>query len=138
MRHSTARSDFDTVLFTAFAAAALLLAAVGIYGLMAFGVEQRRLEIGIRLAIGATPAQVRRMVVAQALRLASGGALAGVLASLVAARYMKALLFGVRPADPAVMAISCLLLPVVAAAAAYLPARRASRLDPSKALRSAS
>ena len=132
---STERSDFDTELLAAFAAASLLLAAVGIYGLIVFAVQQRRLEIGIRLALGATPYQVRQMVVTEGLRLALAGILAGGAASLLLVRYMKALLFGVQPIDPVVIAISCFTLGAVAALAAYLPARRASRLDPAKALR---
>jgi predicted permease len=134
--HSTARSDFDTVLLAAFAAASLLLAAIGIYGLIVFAVQQRRLEMGIRLALGATPSQVRNMVVSQGLRLALAGVVAGGAASLALVRYMKTLLFGVQPIDPAVMAISCLTLGAVAALASYLPARKASVLDPAKALRS--
>ncbi len=134
--HSTARSDFDTVLLTAFAAASLLLAAVGVYGLIVFAVQQRRLEIGIRLALGATPYQVRNMVVSEGVRLALVGVLAGAAASLFLARYMKTLLYGVQPIDPTVMAISCLTLGAVAAVASYLPAYRASLLDPAKALSS--
>jgi putative ABC transport system permease protein len=135
--HSTARSDFDTVLLAVFAAASLLLAAVGIYGLVVFAVQQRRLEIGIRLALGATPHQVRNMVVSEGVRLALAGVLAGAAASAVLARYMKTLLYGVQPIDPTVMAISCLTLGAVAAVASYLPAYRASLLDPANALRSA-
>ena len=135
--HSTARSDFDTILLAAFAGASLLLAAVGIYGLIVFAVQQRRLEIGIRLALGATPYQVRNMVASQGVRLALVGVLAGATASLALARYMKTLLFGVQPIDPSVMAISCLTLGVVAALASYLPAYRASLVDPAKVLRSA-
>lgn len=120
-----------------FAAASLLLAAIGVYGLIVFAVQQRRLEIGIRLALGATPYQVRNMVVSEGVRLALVGVFAGVAASLVLARYMKTLLYGVQPIDPTVMAISGLTLGAVAAAASYLPAYRASLLDPAKALRSA-
>jgi predicted permease len=134
---STASSDLDTELFAAFAGASLLLAAIGIYGLVVFAVRQRRLEIGIRMALGATPNQVRGLVVSQAVRLALMGVLMGSLASLVLARYMKALLFGVQPNDPAVIAISCAALGAVAVLASYLPADRASRLDPAITLRSA-
>jgi len=113
------------------------LAAIGVYGLIVFAVQQRRLEIGIRLALGATPYQVRNMVVSEGVRLALVGVFAGVAASLVLARYMKTLLYGVQPIDPTVMAISGLTLGAVAAAASYLPAYRASLLNPAKALRSA-
>jgi putative ABC transport system permease protein len=119
---STANSDLDTELFAAFAAASLVLAAIGIYGLIVFAVQQRRLEIGIRLALGATPYQVRGMVVSQGVRLALAGVLTGALASLALARYMKTLLFGVQPIDPTVIAVSCLTLGAVAVLASYLPA----------------
>jgi len=134
--HSTARSDFDTALFTAFAAASVLLAATGIYGLIAFAVHRRRIEIGIRLAVGATPSEVRTLIVRQALRLALPGVLAGAALSLALARYMKSLLFGVQPIDPMVIAVSCTTLVAVALLAAFLPALRASRLNPAQALRS--
>jgi predicted permease len=132
---STASSDFETMLFAAFAGASLLLAAIGIYGLIVFAVQQRRLEIGIRLALGATPYQVCGMVVSQGVRLALAGVLTGALASLALARYMKSLLFGVQPIDPIVIAISCLALGAVAVLASYLPAYRASRRDPARTLR---
>ena len=133
---STATSDFDTELLAAFAAASLLLAAIGIYGLIVFAVQQRRLEIGIRLALGATPYQVRNMVVSEGVRLAVVGVLAGAAGSTLLVRYMKALLFGVQPIDPLVIAISCATLGAIAALASYLPAYRASRLDPATTLRS--
>jgi predicted permease len=135
--HSTARSDFNAFVLTAFAGASLLLAAVGIYGLIVFSVQQRQHETGIRLALGATPYQVRNMVVSQGMRLAVAGVLAGFLASLALARYMATLVYGVKPIDLTVMAVSCLTLGLVAALASYIPAHRASRLDPAKALRSA-
>jgi ABC-type antimicrobial peptide transport system permease subunit len=133
---STARSDFDTALLAAFAAASLVLATVGIYGLIVFAVQQRRLELGIRLALGATPSQVRAMVVWEGARLALAGIVAGVFASMILARYMRTLLFGVQPIDPIVMAVSCLILGTVCVSASYFPAHRASRLDPANALRS--
>jgi ABC-type antimicrobial peptide transport system permease subunit len=137
VRHSTLSSDFNTILMMAFAGASLLLATIGIYGLIVFSVQQRQHEIGIRLALGAMPHQVRNMVAFQGLRLAVVGVLVGVLASVALARYMQTLVFGVKPIDPAVMALSCLMLGLVAAAASYIPAYRASRLDPAKTLRSA-
>jgi predicted lysophospholipase L1 biosynthesis ABC-type transport system permease subunit len=136
VKHSTVRSDFNTILLAAFAGASLLLAAVGIYGLIVFSVQQRQHEIGIRLALGATPYQVRNMVVSQGMRLAVVGVLIGVLASLALARYMETLVYGVKPVDLSVMASSSLVLGLVAALASYIPAYRASRVDPAKALRS--
>ena len=137
IRHSTLSSDFSTILMMAFAGASLLLATIGIYGLIVFSVQQRQHEIGIRLALGAMPHQVRNMVAFQGLRLAVVGVLVGVLASVALARYMQTLVFGVKPIDPAVMALSCLILGLVAAAASCIPAYHASRLDPAKTLRSA-
>jgi putative ABC transport system permease protein len=135
VRHSTARSDFNALLLTAFAAVALLLAAAGIYGLIAYTVQQRTNELGIRLALGAAPHQVRNMVVFQGMRLAVAGVALGATASLGLARYMKTMVYGVKPIDPAVIAVACLTLGLIAVLAAYLPARRAARLDTVEALR---
>jgi putative ABC transport system permease protein len=137
VKHSTARSDFNAILLTAFAGAALLLAGVGIYGLIAFSVEQRTRELGIRLALGATPNQVQRMVVSHGMGLAAAGVLAGAAAGTTLARSMETLLYGVKPMDPAATAVACLTLSGVAWLAAYIPARRAARLDPVEVLRSA-
>jgi len=134
--HSTSRSDFNALLLTAFAGSSLLLAGVGIYGLIAFSVQQRQHEIGIRLALGATPCQVRKMVVSQGMRLAVVGVLVGALGSLALARYMETLVYGVKPIDLEVIAVSSLTLGLVAALASYLPAYRASQLNPAQALRS--
>jgi predicted permease len=136
VKHSTVRSDFVALLLTVFAAAALLLAAVGIHGLVAFSVQLRTRELGIRLALGATPDQIRKMVVKQAVWLAAAGVSVGVLASAGLARYMEALLYGTRPIEPAAIAAASLTLGLVAVLAAYIPARRASRLDPVDVLRS--
>jgi len=135
IRHSMARSDFNGILLTAFAAASLLLAAVGIYGLIVFSVQQREQEIAIRLAIGASPQRVRNMVLSQGTRLAAG-VIAGALGSLALTHSMTSLIYGVKPVDPVVIAVSSLTLGAVAALASYIPANRASRLDPAKALRS--
>lgn len=137
VKQSTARSDFDTVLLTAFAGIALLLAAVGIYGLISFSVGRRTRELGIRAALGATPEQLRRMVVKQGLGLAATGILLGAVGSVALARFMKTLLFGVKPVDPLTMSSACVLLGFVAVLAAFIPARRAARLDPVEVLRSA-
>jgi predicted permease len=133
---STARSDFTAALLTAFAGAALLLAAGGVYGLIVFSVEQRRQEIGIRMALGAAPDRVLKMVVWQAMRLAFPGVALGLTASLAMARFMKSLLYGVKPVEPSVMVTGCAVLLIVAALAAYFPAYRASRMDAATVLKS--
>ena len=118
-----------------FGALALLLAAVGLFGVTAYGVNRRRAEIGIRLALGAEPASVVRLVVGRAARLVAVGAMAGLVASLWGARFVASLLFGVEPRDAATLAASAGLLLAVAAVAAWVPARRAARIDPSQVLR---
>ena len=132
---STARNDFNMTLLTIFAAVALLLAAIGIYGLMAYSVQQRTQEIGVRMALGANPHQVRRMVVLQGMQLNLIGVVLGVVASLALTHLMKSMLFGVEPWDPATIVVVVILLSFVTLLAAYLPARRASRVDPIVALR---
>lgn len=132
---STARSDFNMTLLTIFAGVALLLAAIGIYGLMAYSVQQRTQEIGVRLALGASPENVRRMVVRQGMSLALAGVVIGVGAALALSRYMASLVFGVKTWDPTAFVTVVVVLSAVAWAAAYLPARRASRVDPMIALR---
>ncbi|MGB8475787.1 MAG: ABC transporter permease [Candidatus Acidiferrum sp.] len=132
---STARSDFNTTLLTIFATVALLLAAIGIYGLMAYSVQQRTQEIGVRMALGASPGKMRRMVVLQGMRLVLVGLVIGVAAAVALSRYMASLVFGVKTSDPTVFLAVVLVLSAVAWAAAYLPALRASRVDPIVALR---
>jgi putative ABC transport system permease protein len=132
---STARSDFNMTLLTIFAGVALLLAAIGIYGLMAYSVQQRTQEIGIRMALGASPVKVRRMVVRQGMLLAGIGVVIGVGAALGLTRYLKTLLFGVTATDPAVFVSVAIVLTFVALIATYVPALRASRVDPMEALR---
>jgi putative ABC transport system permease protein len=132
---STASSDFNLTLLMIFAAVALLLAAIGIYGLMAYSVQQRRQEIGIRMALGATAQDVRGMVVKQGMAMAVAGVLIGIAAALGLTHWMASLLYGVTPRDPLAMASVALLLAGVAFAATYLPARRASRVDPVVSLR---
>jgi putative ABC transport system permease protein len=132
---STARNDFYMTLLTIFAGVALALAAIGVYGLMAYSVQQRTPEIGLRMALGASPTQVRKMVVLQGMLLALIGVVIGVIASLALARLMASLLFGVKPWDPAAIVIVAVVLSVVTFLATYLPARRASRVDPMVALR---
>jgi putative ABC transport system permease protein len=132
---STARNDFNMTLLTIFASVALVLAAIGIYGLMAYSVQQRTQEIGVRMALGANPRQVRRMIVFQGMQLNFVGLILGVICSLALTRLMKSMLFGVKPWDPATIIVVVILLSLVTLLVAYLPARRASRVDPIVALR---
>ena len=132
---STSRERFNTLLMTVFALAALALASIGIYGVMAYAVQQRTREIGVRMALGAEPGVVRRMVVLQGMRLAAIGVVLGVAGAYVLARYMRNFLFGVEARDPLVFVGVPLLLAVIALVAVWVPAARASRIDPLGALR---
>jgi putative ABC transport system permease protein len=133
---STSREQFNTLLMTVFALSALALAAIGIYGVMAYAVEQRTREIGVRLALGAEPGAVRRMVVLQGVRLALAGVVIGTGAAFGLSRYMSSMLFGVQARDPLVFVGVPALLAVVAVVAVWVPAGRASKVDPLRALRS--
>ena len=126
---------FITTLLTLFGAAALVLATVGIYGVIALATAQRTREIGLRLAMGAEPRHVVGMVVRGAMGLAGAGVSIGLLASLLVSRSLGSLLVDVAPFDAATLAAVSALLLLVAAGAAYLPARRAARVDPLAALR---
>jgi len=126
---------FQTSLLTVFAALALLLAALGIYGVLAYGVTQRTGEIGVRLALGAGQSQVVRLVVGQGLQLAGLGVLLGLAASFAVTRLLDKLLFGVIPTDLGTFAAVTFGLLAIAALASYLPAQRAARVDPMTALR---
>jgi putative ABC transport system permease protein len=121
-------------LFAVFACAALLLAALGIYGVMAYSVTQRTQEIGIRMALGAQRRDVLGLVVRQGMTLVAIGVVAGLVGAFALTRVMATLLFSVRPGDPATYFAISFLLIVIAFLACYLPARRAARLDPIKAL----
>jgi len=132
---STSRSDFNMTLLAIFAGVGLLLAAIGIYGLTSYSVEQRTQEIGIRMALGAGPHDVRRMVVMQGMWLAFIGVFLGLAAALALTRLIANLLFGVKPWDPISIAAVAALLIAIALLATYLPARRASRVDPLVSLR---
>ena len=132
---STARDQFNTMLLGIFAFVAILLASIGLYGLMAYSVEQRTLEFGIRLALGADSRLLRNMVVRQAMILAAVGIAIGLGAAYGLTRLMSSLLFEVKPTDPTVFASVAALLGIVAFFASYLPARRAIHLDPAVALR---
>jgi putative ABC transport system permease protein len=122
-------------LMTVFGVSALLLAAIGIYGLMAYSVEQRTQEIGIRLALGAQTATVKNMVVWQGMQLAILGVVIGVLAAFALVRFISTFLYGITARDPLVFAGVPALLMLVALLAVWIPARRASRVDPINALR---
>jgi predicted lysophospholipase L1 biosynthesis ABC-type transport system permease subunit len=132
---STARVQFNLTLLSVFGATALLLAGVGLYGLMAYSVEQRTQEIGIRLAVGARPEDVRNMFVWQGMRAALAGVAIGIAGALSAARLMAALVFGVGEADPVVFVSVAAVLSAVTLTAAWVPARRALRVDPGNVLR---
>jgi ABC-type antimicrobial peptide transport system permease subunit len=135
VRSATAQLEFTTVLLVVFAGAALVLAAVGLYGLMAYSVEQRRQEIGIRLALGADPASLRNMVLAQGGQLTAAGVCLGLAAAFLLARAMASVVVGMAASDPMVFASVAALLAVVSLAAVYVPAREATRTDPLSALR---
>jgi putative ABC transport system permease protein len=135
MAVSLAQQRFNMLLLGLFAALALVLAAVGIYGLMAYAVSQRTHEIGVRLAIGAQRRDVLCLVLGDGARLTILGIAIGIIAALALTRLMASLLFEVTPTDPATFAAVAILLAVVAFAACYIPARRATRVDPMVALR---
>ncbi|MGH9861143.1 MAG: ADOP family duplicated permease [Candidatus Acidiferrales bacterium] len=130
-----AASRFTMLLGAVFGGLALLLAAIGIYGVMAYTVNQRNREFGIRMALGAHPGEIQRQVVSEGMRLALAGLALGVAGAVMLGRLLDALLFGVNAADPATYAAAALILPAVALAACWLPARRAARRDPLAVLR---
>ena len=132
----SAFSRFYMSLLAVFAAVALALAAIGIYGVMTYTVNERTHEIGIRMALGAGPAAVLRLVLRQGLKLALVGLALGLIASLAVTRVLANFLYDVKPTDPATFAAVSLLLVAIALLAAYNPARRAARIDPLVALRS--
>jgi ABC-type antimicrobial peptide transport system permease subunit len=133
---STARADFNMSLLTIFGCSALLLAAIGIYGSMAYSVRQRTQELGIRMALGAETGHVRNMIVLQGVRLVLIGVAIGVVAALGLTRLIASFLFGVKTWDPLVLTIVPILVSFVALFAVWLPAMRAMRIDPLNALRS--
>ena len=135
MSRSTARQSFNMLLLTIFGAVALLLAAIGIYGLMAYSVAQRTQEMGIRMALGADRDTIRKLVVWQGMRLALVGVFTGIAASFGLTRLLSTFLFGVKPWDPTVFVSAPFILTAIALLAVWLPAARASKVDPIKALR---
>jgi ABC-type antimicrobial peptide transport system permease subunit len=132
---STSRENFNMLLLTIFAGSALLLAAIGIYGLMAYSVQQRTQEIGIRMALGAEKGAVRSMVIFQGVRLAVIGVGIGLVAAFGLARLLTSLLFQTKTWDPVSFALVPVLLIAVAVIAVWLPAQRAIRVNPVDALR---
>jgi putative ABC transport system permease protein len=133
--NSVLRRKFTMLLLTIFAGLAMLLAAVGLYGVMSYMISQRTHEIGIRMALGAQKADVLRLVVWQGMSLVALGLLMGIVVSAIASRLMSGLLFGVSATDPVVFGGIAALLAAVALAANYVPARRATKIDPMVALR---
>jgi putative ABC transport system permease protein len=133
--NSLMRPRLYAVLLGIFAAVAVFLAAAGIFGVMAFAVVQRTREIGIRMALGAQRAQVLRLVLGRAGALTFTGLLLGLAGATATTRYLEAMLFGLTPLDATTFAAVAVLFSLVAATAAYLPARRATRVDPLVALR---
>jgi len=133
--HSTARQSFNMLLLSIFGVSALFLASIGIYGLMAHSVQQRTQEMGIRIALGADRKRIRNLVVWQGMQLAIAGVVLGVCAAFGLTRLIASFLFGVKSWDPIVFVTVPVVLGAVALLAVWLPATRASRLDPMQALR---
>jgi putative ABC transport system permease protein len=132
---SVGPQKFYATLVGLFAIVALTLAAVGLYGVIAYAVSQRTHELGVRVALGATGERIARMVVNQGLMLAIAGVTVGVVAALLVTRVLGSLLFGVSALDPLTFGAVLILLVAVAVVASYVPARRAARVDPLVAMR---
>jgi ABC-type antimicrobial peptide transport system permease subunit len=135
MERSMARTSFIMLLLGVAAAMALVLSAVGTYGVMSYLVAQRRAEIGVRMALGAPVSRVLRLVVSQSIRLAAIGVAIGFAGAMAGTRLMQSMLFGVSPTDPVVLILVPIMLVSIAAIASFAPARRASRVDPVEVLR---
>jgi ABC-type antimicrobial peptide transport system permease subunit len=134
MRRGAARERFALVLMATFAVIALALAALGIYGVLAYAVRQRTTEIGIRVALGATGGHVRALVLRQAGVVVGIGVVAGLAGALALGRWLEVLAFGITPSDPRLLLVSTVVLVGVAIIAAWIPARRAALVDPSIAM----
>jgi ABC-type antimicrobial peptide transport system permease subunit len=132
---SVAQRRFNMLLLGLFAALALILASIGIYGVISYSVTQRTREIGLRLALGAQRSDVLRLIIAQGLRLTVIGLAAGVMAALAIGKLISSLLYGINAHDPLTFLTTVFVLSAIALLACWLPARRASRLDPLIALR---
>ncbi len=130
-----AQPRLGAFLTASFGLVSLLLAAIGLFGVMASLVRERTREFGIRMALGASPQRVRLAVLRRAAVLAGGGAAVGLVAALAISRLLTSLLFGVSPTDPIALGAACFALFAVAAVAAYLPAHRATSIDPAQTLR---
>jgi predicted permease len=137
MRAASARAREMLLLLAVASALALVLGAVGIYGTLAYSVSLRQREIGVRIALGAQPSQVRRMIARNGVGLAAIGVLIGVIGAIGVTRFLQSLLFDVSPTDPVVIGGTCVVLLLVALVASWIPARRAASLDPTNALRGA-
>jgi putative ABC transport system permease protein len=134
MGRSTPHENFDMLLLSIFGLVALALAAIGIYGVMSYSVAQRTQEMGIRMALGADRGAIRKLVVWHGMRLALAGVILGIAASLALTRLIASFLFGIQPWDPAAFFAAPLILIAVALFAVWLPAIRASKVEPMQAL----
>jgi putative ABC transport system permease protein len=132
---SISRRSFSAVLLVIFSAIGLVLAALGLYGIVSYSVAQRTQEIGVRMALGAEPSGVFRMIVLQGMMVTGIGLVAGVMAAAAATRLMSSFLYGIGAADPLSYGVGCGSLLVVSAAACFVPAYRATKIDPIRALR---
>jgi putative ABC transport system permease protein len=133
---SLATRRFVLLLFGLFAGLALLVATIGIYGVLSASVSQRTRELGVRIALGATRSNVRRLIVGQGLKLVLSGLVIGLVSALALKRVIGKLLFGVSPTDPTTFLVIAFLMIAVALLACWIPARRATKVDPLSALRS--
>jgi len=132
---ASATPRFQTFLLVVFAGVALVLALAGVYGVMAYTVSQRVPEIGVRIALGATPEDIRSLIFGQGAKLAAGGLLIGVALALLSGKLLQGLLFNVTPRDPLILGAVTVAVAVATMAACYIPMRRAVRVDPMVALR---
>jgi putative ABC transport system permease protein len=135
MAESVTQPRLRTILLALLSAIALILSLIGVYGVMAYSVSERTHEIGVRIALGASPAEIRALIMSEGTRLAAVGIAIGVAGALAMSRALSALLFGISATDPITFVIAAAALALAALAAAYAPARRAGRIDPVVLLR---